>query len=174
MLASYWIAVHHVFGSYSLAGFRCQAALSRALPPRKRPPGAQCFQFPRFGCSMSDVGCWILSLLPFPHPARNSLGFSPPMPILSSGKWLSNPNRSSTRKSCASRCGRSTSRRKRAPAPALGRPHHFWPRRPVQGNRSKICQLSLWIKTAARQPIDQPRPHPPRAQQHHHRVCRLG
>ena len=30
-----------------------------------------------------------------------------------SGKWLSNPNRCSTRKSCASRCGRSTCRSKR-------------------------------------------------------------
>jgi hypothetical protein len=34
---------------------------------------------------------------------RNALGFLLTPHTLSPGKWLSNPNRSSTRKSCASR-----------------------------------------------------------------------
>ena len=37
------------------------------------------------------------------------LVFSGCLRILSHSKWLSNPNRSSTRKSCASRCGRAWS-----------------------------------------------------------------
>ena len=42
--------------------------------------------------------------------------FNPPPPdTLSPGKWRSNPNRSSTRKSCASRCGCSSSPSKRTP-----------------------------------------------------------
>ena len=45
---------------------------------------------------MLDVGCSI------------RLVFPPPADTLSPGKWLSNPNRSFTRRSCASRCGRST------------------------------------------------------------------
>ena len=56
-----------------------------------------------------------------------------------------------------------------AQTPTLGGPHHYWLRRPILGNPSGICQLSLWIKTAARQAIDQPRPHHLRGQQHHQR-----
>ncbi len=40
----------------------------------------------------------------------NGLGFFPAPHTLSPGKWLSNPNRSSTRRSSASRCGPSTCR----------------------------------------------------------------
>src|ERR1035438_8674872 len=58
----------------------------------------------RIGCSMLVVGCWMFPSTETHTPDPNPLGFSPPTPILSSGKWLSNPNRCSTRRSCASRC----------------------------------------------------------------------
>jgi len=38
-------------------------------------------------------------------PTTNALGSFPAQPTLWPGKWLSNPNRSFIRKSCASRCG---------------------------------------------------------------------
>ena len=37
-----------------------------------------------------------------------------------------------------------------AQTPALGWPHRLRPHRPVLGTPPEICQLSLWIKTAAR------------------------
>ena len=76
MSARYWIAVHHVFASYSLAGFRGQAALSRALPPRKPPPSSQCFQFPGFGCRLLVVGCWIFGV--FHKPSEFNSPSAPP------------------------------------------------------------------------------------------------
>jgi len=55
-----------------------------------------------------EFGAWLYRLL-----TGNTLCFFPGPHNLLTGKWLLNPNRSSTRKSCASRCGRSTCRSKR-------------------------------------------------------------
>ena len=107
------------------------------------------------GRSMLDVGCWMLDV--------QSAWFSPssriPCPPVNGCRIQSALPPGSPAPAGAVVQPPGANVRLAAQTPALGRPHHFWPRRPVQGNCSEICQFSLWIKTTARQAIDQPRPH---------------
>jgi hypothetical protein len=92
------------------------------MPPRQRLVADRLCPGDCIGCSMSVAGCWMFfslrssrlcGLFPCAPTERtlistNALGFLPAPPNLLTGKWLSNPNGSSTRKSCASRCGPSS------------------------------------------------------------------
>src|ERR1017187_1384253 len=94
-----------------LGGF--EVALGSVAPPFE------------IGCWIVDVGGWMFrtanrdgsrsgpeldAALHRHVPSRNALGFSLSRPNLSLHKWLSNPNRSSTLRSFANRCGPSTCR----------------------------------------------------------------
>src|ERR1039457_2776043 len=107
-------------------GWLCPAFRDWMLDVRRSMSDVPDREPSRFAAGMNGLGCWtfwrLLALvaaanrdgsrsdpeldaaLPRWVPSRNTLGFSLSRPNLSLHKWLSNLNRSSTRKSSANKC----------------------------------------------------------------------